>query len=120
MAYVPLRDVLPRDYLSAEGELRRLANELDGHRAAAGRTTWHWHPSRAEPPRTSSKHLYDLLVDTTISLYDAGDDWLELTLDIAWTIPPKPTVNAAVEVACQCPQDHNMHQDGPFTGKFVR
>jgi hypothetical protein len=54
--------------------------------------------------------MYLLLVDTTITLYGTRDDWLELTLDIAWIKPPKLTVNAAVEVACWCPRDHNMHQ----------
>jgi hypothetical protein len=111
MAHVPLREVLPRDYLSAEGELQRLASELDSHPSAADRTEWHWYPDRTEPPPpTSPGRLYQLLVDTTITLYDANYDWLELTLDIAWMTPPKLTVNAAVEVGCWCPQDHNMHQ----------
>lgn len=110
VAHVPLREVLPRDYLSAEGELRMLANELDSHPSAADRTAWHWYPDGTEPQQTSNRRLYQLLVDTTITLYSTRDDWLELTLDIAWMAPPKLTVNAAVEVACWCPQDHNMHQ----------
>ena len=110
MAHVPLREVLPRDYLSAEGELRRLANELDSHPSAADRTVWQWYPDRTELPETSTRRLYLLLLDTTITLYNTRDDWLELTLDIAWPAPPKLTVDAAVEVACWCPQDHNMHQ----------
>lgn len=110
IAQVPLHEVLPRDYLSAEGELRRLADELDSHPSAAGRTVWHWYPDRTEPSQTSARGVYLLLVDTTITLYKTRDDWLELTLDIAWLVPPKLTVDAAVEVACWCPQDHNMHQ----------
>ena len=61
-------------------------------------------------PPSSGQRTYLLLVDTTITLYESRDDWLELTLDIAWLAPPRLTVNAAVEVACWCPQDHNMHR----------
>jgi hypothetical protein len=63
-----------------------------------------------EHPQSLGRGFYIILVDTTIMLYDTRDDWLELTLGIAWMAPPKLTVNAAVEVACWCPQDHNMHQ----------
>lgn len=110
MARVPLREVLPRGYLSVEGELRTLANQLDSHPLAANRTQWRWHPDQTEPPPTSTEHLHLLLVDTTITSYKTRDDWLELTLGIAWQVPPKLTVDAAVEVACWCPQDHNMHR----------
>jgi hypothetical protein len=110
LAHVPLGEVLPPDYLGVEGELRRLANELDRHPSAADQSAWHWYPDRREPPQASDRGAYLLLVDTTITLYDTRDDWLELALDIAWLAPPKLTVNAAVEVACWCPQDHNMHQ----------
>lgn len=108
IAHVPLHDVLPRNYVAAADDLRRLAHKLDTHRSAANRTVWHWYPEHAEPPPMSSERGYLLLVDTTIMLINTGDDWLELTVDIAWR--PKLTVNAAVEVACWCPQDHNMHQ----------
>lgn len=110
LADVPLGEVLPCDYLGAEGELRKLANDLDSHPRAAGRSAWHWYPERREPPRAPGSAPYLLLVDTTITLYESRDDWLELTLDIAWLAPPRLTVNAAVEVACWCPQDHNMHR----------
>ena len=107
---VPLREVLPRRYSGAEDELRRLANELDRHPLAAERIAWHWYPDRTEPPQTSEPGIYLLLVDTTITLYNTGDDWLELSLDIAWLAPAQLTVNAAVEVACWCLENHNMHQ----------
>jgi hypothetical protein len=71
---------------------------------------WHWYPEHRKPPQSWDGGLYLLLADTTITLFDTRDDWLELTLDIAWTAPSKLTVNAAVEVACWCPQDHNVHQ----------
>jgi hypothetical protein len=87
-----------------------LANELDSHPSAADRTVWHWYSGRTEPPQSSDRRGYVLLIDTTITLFNTRDDWLELTLDIAWLAPPKLTVHAAVEVACWCPQDHNMHQ----------
>jgi hypothetical protein len=71
---------------------------------------WHWYPNRRQPPQSPQKDLYLLLVDTGITLYDTRDDWLELTLDIAWRAPQELCVNAAVEVACWCPKNHNMHQ----------
>jgi hypothetical protein len=110
LAQVPLREVLPRDYVGAEAELQKLASELDSHLAAAGRTAWHWYPDRTEPPPSPETGLYVLLVDAAITLYNTGVDWLELALDVAWVAPPRLTVNAAVEVACWCPQDHNIHR----------
>jgi hypothetical protein len=110
LAHVSLCEVLPDEYASGEGELRRLADELDSHPSAAGRLAWHWYPEHKAPSQSSDRGQYLLLVDTTITLYDTRDDWLELTLDIAWLASPGLTVNAAVEVACWCPQDHNMHQ----------
>jgi hypothetical protein len=111
MERVPLRDVLPHDYLAVEDELRRLATQLDSHSSAVDRVARHWYPEHNSPPPASDElRIYLLLVDTAISLYDADSDWLELTLDIAWQQPSKLTVNAAVEVACWCMPDHNMHQ----------
>jgi hypothetical protein len=102
---------LPHDYLAAEDELRGLAIPLDSHPSAADRVAWHWYPEDNSPPPASDElRIYRLLVDLTISLYDADSDWLELTLEIAWQQPSKLTVNAAVEVACWCTPDHNMHQ----------
>jgi hypothetical protein len=109
ISQVPLQEVLPRSYSGAEDELRRLANELDRHPVAAGHTRWHWYPDRTEPPQ-AKPGTYLLLVDATITLYTTADDWLELSLDIAWLAPAELTVNAAVEVACWCSENHNMHQ----------
>ena len=108
-AQVPVGAVLPGGYAGAEGELRRLADVLESHPSAAGRTAWHWYPEHREPPQSPGRGLHLLLADTTITFYDTRDDWLELTLDIAWLAPQNLTVNAAVEVACWCPQNHNMH-----------
>jgi hypothetical protein len=108
IAHVPLSDVLPGDYVAVAGDLRQLARELDVHHLAAGRIGWHWYPEHVQPPPRSSERAYLLLFDVTITLFNSGFDWLELTLDVAWR--PELTVNAAVEVACWCPQDHNMHQ----------
>ena len=105
--FVPLSDVLPRELRAVELGLRRPAIELERHSAAGNRIGWHWYPEHSEPPPPSSR-AYQLLVDATITLLDGDHDWLELSLDIAWC--PALTVNAAVEVACWCPQDHGMHQ----------
>ena len=104
-------EVLPREHLGAEAELRRLANELEKHPLTAGRTAWHWYPGRTEPPTHSlDPGIHLLLVDTTITLYNRRDDWLELTLDIAWLAASTLAVSAAIEVACWCSKNHNMHQ----------
>jgi hypothetical protein len=108
VSHVPLSDVLPSDHAAAAGHLRRLANELDVHPSAAGRIQWHWYPEHNMRPSISAEGSYKLVFDTTITLFNHGSDWLELTLDVAWR--PELTVNAAVEVACWCSPDHNMHQ----------
>jgi hypothetical protein len=105
---VPLSDVLPDDYVAGAGELRRLARALELHRAAAGRIQWWWFPEHSTPPSVPTERDYRLLFDTAITLFSTGYDWLALTLDVAWC--PELTVNAAVEVACWCYPDHNMHQ----------
>jgi hypothetical protein len=109
-AHVPLGEVLPHDYMSAERDMRGLASELDNHPSAADRSTWHWYPGRREPSQPSPGGIRLLLVDLAITLYDTREDWLELALDIAWVAPHRLTVNAAVEVACWCPHNHNMHR----------
>jgi hypothetical protein len=108
ISQVPLHEVLPAAYGAAEDDLRRLAHKLDTHPSAMNRTAWHWYPENTAPPPIPSERRYLLLVDATITLFNTGLDWLELTLDIAWR--PELTVTSAVEVACWCPQDHNMHQ----------
>ena len=109
-ARVPLGEVLPTDYIGAERELRRLANELDSHPSATDRSTWHWSPGQREPSQPSPGSQL-LLVDDTITLYDIRQDWLELTLDIAWLEPPKLAVNAAIEVACE--RECRLHMRSP-------
>src|SRR4051812_2889792 len=81
---------------------------LDVHPAAAGRVQWHWYPEHNAGPSTSAEGNYLLILDATITLFNRGADWLELTLDVAWR--PELTVNAAVEVGCWCSPNHNMHQ----------
>jgi hypothetical protein len=117
MTSVPLHEVLPPDYLGAVDDLRRLAHDLDSHPSAVGRIAWHWYPG-TEPPQVGTGPgetageggVYLLLVDTAITLYDTRADWLELTLDIAWSPAARLTVDATVGVACWCPRDHNMHR----------
>jgi hypothetical protein len=109
IARVPLRDVLPGDYAAAEDRLRSLAVPLEIHGSAAGRIVWHWYPDHVEPPPAElPQREYRMLLDAVITLMSTGYDWLDLTLDLAWT--PELSVNAAVEVACWCQPDHNMHQ----------
>jgi len=107
---VPLREVLPSVLASATDEVRRLAVRLEAHCPNRARVAWHWYPAHRQTPPSPSPRTYLLLVDTTITLYTTSDDWLELTLDIAWRSGPVLTVNAAVEVACWCPTNRNTHQ----------
>ncbi|GIJ38344.1 hypothetical protein Vwe01_16690 [Micromonospora andamanensis] len=115
---VPLPDVLPSEYAAALDELQRLGRTLDVHRAAATRIGWWWYPEHRQRPPVPADGVHLLLFDTTITLFNSGQDWLELTLDVAWG--SRLTVNAAVEVGCWCSQDHNMHQvrseNWPVTG----
>lgn len=108
IGHVPLADVLPSDYVAVMGELQRVAGALDLHPAAVDRIGWWWYPEHRKRPPVATDGVYVLLFDTTIALFNSGHDWLELTLDVAWC--SGLTVNAAVEVACWCSQDHNMHQ----------
>jgi hypothetical protein len=107
IAHVPLHDVLPTACAEAEDDLRRLARVLEGHHLAVNRTAWHWYPANVTESGMASECTNLLLVDATVTLLNTGVDWLELTLGIAWG--PELTVNAAIEVACWCAQDHNMH-----------
>lgn len=97
------------DYLAAEDDLRGAGTRLESHHLAAGRTAWHWYPQRTGSPRLLAAGVHLLLVDVAVTLFNTGQDWLELTLDVAWQRQAQLTVSAAVEVACWCPQDHNMH-----------
>lgn len=105
---VPLGDVLPAGFGDTTGQLRSLARTLETHPAAVDRACWHWYPEHSQRPSVSPAGTSILLFDAAITLFDTGVDWLELTIDIGWV--PELTVSAAVEVACWCPQDHNMHQ----------
>jgi hypothetical protein len=85
IATVPLREVLPADFTVAADDLRRLAAVLDNASLRAGSVVWHWYPEHAHAPQeTPGQGVYLLVVDVAITLYDAGSDRLELTLDIAW------------------------------------
>ncbi|MDP9793063.1 hypothetical protein J2S43_001575 [Catenuloplanes nepalensis] len=103
-----MADVLPNDYVAVMGELQRLAGALDRHPAAVDRIGWWWYPEHRKRPPVATDGVYVILLDTAIVLFNSGHDRLELTLNVAWC--SALTVNAAVEVACWCPQDHNMHQ----------
>jgi hypothetical protein len=83
---------------------------LERHRSAAGRTAWHWYPEHTQPAASADGSMSFLILDATVTLMNTGVDWLQLTLDIAWRTPERLTVNAAVEVACWCSTDHNMHR----------
>ncbi|MEU8820651.1 hypothetical protein [Actinoplanes sp. NPDC048796] len=108
IAYVPLHEVLPPGFAGAEGRLRELAGRLERHHSA-DRVSWHWYPDHVEPPEVLAEGLRRDLVGITITLYNTRDDWLELALYLAWRPGPRLTVEASVEVACWCAENHNMH-----------
>jgi hypothetical protein len=110
MADVPLSEVLQPEYSDTEGALRRSGIDLDSHRPAGDSGGWHWFPRSTVEPQSSTDRIHYVLLDGSIMVYDNGVDWLELTLCVAWgTSLPDLIVSAAVEVACWCPQNHNMH-----------
>jgi hypothetical protein len=108
LADVPLSDVLPIGFAAAERDLRRLTRDLEAHRSATGHVQWHWYPEHKAKPAITAQGVCYLVFDTTITLFNRDNDWFDLTLDVGWC--PELTVNAAVEVACWCSHDHNMHQ----------
>ena len=81
---VPLSDVLPSDHVAAADHLLRLVHELDVHPSAVGRIQWHWYPEHNTKPAMPAERSYELVFDTTITLFNQSSDWLELTLDVAW------------------------------------
>ncbi|SNY53808.1 hypothetical protein [Paractinoplanes atraurantiacus] len=101
IAYVPLHEVLPPGFARAEGRLREIGSKLERHHSA-DRVSWHWYP---EPLDASQR----ILVRVTITLYNTRDDWLELTLYLAGREDGHLVVESAVEVACWCEENHNMH-----------
>ncbi|MEV4350542.1 hypothetical protein AB0J83_39300 [Actinoplanes sp. NPDC049596] len=103
IAYVALHEVLPPGFAGAEGRLRELASKLERHHSA-DRVAWHWYPEHVEV-RADGK----ILAGVTITMYDTRDDWLELSLRILWRAGPRLSVEASVEVACWCAENHNMH-----------
>src|SRR3954451_8440487 len=62
MARVPLQQVLPHEYLDAEGELRRYADEFDSHPVATDRGTWHWYPEHRTRPAHIPGQTFYLLI----------------------------------------------------------
>ncbi|MFF5084967.1 hypothetical protein ACFY36_48670 [Actinoplanes sp. NPDC000266] len=102
IAYVPLHEVLPPGFGRAEGRLRELAGKLERHHSA-DRVSWHWYPDHLDA-------FLGTLVRITITLYNTRDDWLELALSVTGGEGGHLAVEAAVEVACWCDDDHNAHR----------
>ena len=109
LGHVPLSELLPERYLAVVPSLRRSADDLDRHRPANEPGVWNWLPAKTFLPELNDQPSSDLLIYTAILPYDTGVDWLELALDIAWDVSPRLVVNTAVEVACWCSPDHNVH-----------
>ena len=86
-AHVPFGEVLPYDYMGAEASCGGWRpNSTATLRLAIGRPGTGIRSG--ESPSIPGRGRYLLLVDTTITLYDTRDDWLELALDIAWLAQP--------------------------------
>ncbi|MGW9192342.1 hypothetical protein [Micromonospora chersina] len=64
------------------------------------------HERGPTPPAAGAQLL---VLSATVSLVNTGEDWLELSLLVAFDTPSLLEVAAAVEVACWCVDDHNMH-----------
>lgn len=105
MSGVPLHAVLPEIYAAALPEVVRLVGGLEGDRAFG----WHWYPEAAANWLPSGDGILRLLVDGAAVVSGSDVDWLALNLVLASAVAPGLIVNAYVEVACWCPEDHNMH-----------
>lgn len=113
LADVPLTRLLPGLGERSRAQLCRKADRLDLARPRGDvlADRWLWNPDSAEVSEHGNK--LEILVfgtSVTVMLAVTGVDWLELSLDVCRTAePPVAVVSAAVEVACFCPVNHNVH-----------
>ena len=96
--------------LSAEQatRMRAAAEGVEAVRLPDDIFRWDWWPEnvRKDPPDNRTQLL---VLGTTLTLFNNLSDWLELAICVVRERRPTLTVSAAVEVACWCHPDHNMH-----------
>jgi hypothetical protein len=105
----PLRELFPG--LSALGEvrMRRAAAQLDAASPGSNNAAWDWYLDHVLPPPAPRPGMTHLVLSTSIGMFGTTVDWLELSVNVGWSDRPFLGVSAAVEVACWCAVDHNMH-----------
>lgn len=100
---VPLTDLLP---LLSHADTARMADAaalLDDLPESLTRSPWSWLLLDEDAPQRP-------ILETILTLHSTGTDWLEIWLDIEpASVPDMLAVYTAIEVACWCPTDHNMH-----------
>lgn len=83
-----------------------LAGELLNELHSDG-SSWTWY-EEDKTPDTGRQPLH-LILGAVVVGHQGGGDWTEFALDVWRGVEPLRVVTAAVEVACWCPEDHNMH-----------
>jgi hypothetical protein len=103
IADVPLTDLL--SFLSGTDAARMAdaATLLDELPEPITRSPWSWLLPEEDAPQRP-------VLETILTLQSTGTDWLEIWLDIEpSSVPDMLAIYTAIEVACWCPTDHNMH-----------
>jgi hypothetical protein len=105
LAEVPVDELLVWRLNDAERHrLAELGRRLDALRSASDPNGGTFDDSQG-PHATSQKPF-----GTALGWYDNHSDWLELAVDVWPDSETGPVVTATVEVACFCPNDHNVHE----------
>lgn len=93
---------------SVYDRMRAAADAMQSPGLPGAQPAWesYTHEPALPPPATGAQLL---VLSATVSLANTGEDWLELSLLVAFDTPSLLEVAATVEVACWCVDDHNMH-----------
>ncbi|MET9607063.1 hypothetical protein ABZZ17_18585 [Streptomyces sp. NPDC006512] len=115
---VPLGALFPDASVADLGRLRRSADGIDGVQVPGKFQVWEWFPQHVTFPGRAVAGTPEILL-AEVSLYGAGGDWLEVSLDVEWTKEGLLNVWSAISLACWCEVDHNAHYVDPVERTVV-
>lgn len=104
---VDLRVLFPRAAAADLDRMHRTATGLDRVRPDPARVGWGHSPGNVGPAAGDS--VLSVLC-TAVPLVVEDQDWLELGLFVGYRDGGSLLVTASIDVCCQCPQDHNVHE----------
>jgi hypothetical protein len=105
LAEVPVDELLGWRLNDVEKQrLAELGRRLDDLRSASDPNGWTYDDSQGPHPTGQQPF------GTALGWYDNHLDWLELAVDVWPDSEAGPVVAATVEIACFCPNDHNVHE----------